>query len=358
MSLLKPATNQTAFLKAGILGFQASGKTFTAMDIALGLSKLIGNTKPIAFFDSETGSDFFVKRVLEETGQPMLVAKSRAFKDLLTFMDEAEQVASVAVIDSITHVWQEIMRAYKRKKNRPFLTMQDWGPIKDQWQEFPDRYVNSKLHVIMCGRAGYQYDDVEGDDGETKVTKTGTKMKAEGDTGFEPSLLLEMERLPGTGGVVRGKRSQWIHRCHVLKDRTDLLNGQHFDNPEFADFKPFIDFLNLGGEHVGVDTTRDSQSLFDGPRSRENRKKQVEIALELIRDAFVEADLASTSQVAKKAVIDHLKAVFGTSAWSMIETLTPEQLEDGRKALRARLFNEDARDAVERLDDLDRAVPA
>jgi len=62
ISILKPAQNQTAYLKAGIMGFQGSGKTYTATRIASGLAKLSKKEKPkIAFFDTEKGSDFFVK---------------------------------------------------------------------------------------------------------------------------------------------------------------------------------------------------------------------------------------------------------------------------------------------------------
>ena len=65
-------------------------------------------------------------------------------------------------------------------------------PLKAMWREFTDRYVNSKLHVIMRGRAGYIWDDVEDEEGVKELKKVGTKMKAEVETGYEPSLLIEM----------------------------------------------------------------------------------------------------------------------------------------------------------------------
>ena len=64
MALLKKAQNQTAFLKAGIMGFQGSGKTYTAVDLAIGLTKLSKGTK-VAFYDTETGSDFHIKKFEE-----------------------------------------------------------------------------------------------------------------------------------------------------------------------------------------------------------------------------------------------------------------------------------------------------
>jgi hypothetical protein len=44
--------------------------------------------------------------------------------------------------------------------------------------------------VIICGRAGYEYDYFEDDEGKKQLEKTGIKMKAETEMGFEPSLLV------------------------------------------------------------------------------------------------------------------------------------------------------------------------
>lgn len=337
MGLLKPATNQTAFLKAGIMGFAGSGKTFTAKELAIGLAKRIGATK-VAFFDTETGSDFLIP-AFREAGIELLVAKTRSFADLKTFVREAEQEAPLAIIDSVTHVWTDLVDSYRRKLNRKNgLRMDDWGPIKAEWGEFTKLYINSHAHVILCGRAGYEYEYHTDEETQKKeLVKTGTKMKAEGEMSYEPSLLLEMERVNADGAVVRGKRSGWIHRCYVLKDRTDLMNGKTIDNPSFEDFTPVVNFLNLGGEHLGVDSSRNSEHLFHSPDSLHERKKQVEITLELITDALTEGGIAGTGKKEKEAVVAAFNAVFGTSSWRAIQDMPLEKLQTGLKGLRAYL---------------------
>jgi len=338
MSLLKPATNQTAFLKAGIMGFAGSGKTFTAKELAIGLSKLVNDGKPVAFFDTETGSDFLIP-AFKEAGIQLLVAKSRSFADLKTFMGEAESVASVGIIDSVTHVWTDLVDSYRAKLRRKNgLLFQDWGPIKAEWGEFTKLYINSRCHVVLCGRAGYEYDMEQDESGKKELIKTGTKMKAEGEMSYEPSLLLEMERVNPAEKLERGQRSTFIHRCYVLKDRTDRMNGKAVDNPKFEDFAPVISFLNIGGEHVGVAASeRSSQDLFDSPDGLYERKKQVEIALELIQDSMVEGEIGGTSAKAKEEQIRHLKLAFGTSSWRAIQDMRLEALEDGLRALRLNL---------------------
>lgn len=336
-SLLKPAVNQTAFLKAGILGFAGSGKTFTAKNLAIGLASKIGNGKPVAMFDTETGSDYLIP-AFKEAGVELLVAKTRSFADLCAFMREAEETCSVAIIDSITHVWQEILTSYTRKLHRRNgLLFQDWGPIKEEWRGFTDLYLNSKMHVILCGRAGFEYDFQTDEAGKKELIKTGTKMKAETEMGYEPSLLLEMERTTPDAPLAEGKRSAWVHRCYVLKDRTDRMNGETIDNPTFESFAPVVGFLNVGGDHLGVDTSRNSDELFDSPESRSDRKRRVEIVLELILDAFVEADMGGTSNANKKGQVKHLSSCFGTSSWTAIQTMPLERLEHGFSQLRAEL---------------------
>ena len=328
MTLLRPAVNQTAFLKAGLMGFAGSGKTYTAAKVAIGLSRQIGDGKPVAMFDTETGSDFLIPK-FNEAGVELLVAKTRSFSDLLAFMKEADGVASVAIIDSISHVWKELLDAYTKKLNRRNgLLFQDWGPIKSEWQGFTDAYLNSQLHVIMCGRAGYEYDFEEDEGGKKQLVKTGTKMKAETEMGYEPSLLIEMERVPRDNG-----QKGWHHRATVLKDRTDLMNGASILNTTFESFAPVIGFLNLGAHHVGVDTTRSSEDLFDSPDSRSDRKRKVEITLELITDTLVEGGIAGTAKADKEAQIKQLKAAFGTSSWTAIKNMRLEELEAGHRTL-------------------------
>lgn len=338
MNLLRPATNQTAYLKAGIMGFAGSGKTFTAKELAIGLSKLLSNKKPVAFFDTETGSDFLIP-AFKDAGVELLVAKSRSFADLKTFMAEAEQVASVAIIDSITHVWTDIVNAYRSKlRRRNGLLFQDWGPIKEEWGEFTKLYINSRCHVVLCGRAGYEYDMEQDESGKKELIKTGTKMKAEGEMSYEPSLLLEMERVSPDERLERGSRGKWIHRCYVLKDRTDKMNGAAIDNPKFDDFAPVIALLNIGGEHVGVSAdSRSSEDLFTSPESLYERKKHVEITLELIQDSMIEANIGGTGKKEKEAQIQALKLAFGTSSWRAVQDMRLEDLRAGLKALRLNL---------------------
>lgn len=336
MALLQKATREVAFLKAGILGFAGSGKTRTASEIAIGVARMAGD-KPVAFFDTETGSDYVID-LFEEAGVELLVAKTRSFADLLTFMREAEESCSVAIIDSISHVWTELMSAYKRKLNRRNgLAFQDWGDIKEEWRGFTDLYLNSALHIVLCGRAGWDYDMEENERGKKELIKTGVKMKAESEMGYEPSLLLEMMRISRAEEEKDAKAKGWIHRAFVMKDRFDVMNGHQIDNPTFESFLPHINRLNIGGAHRGIDTSRNSEGLFETPDGRAHRKRMVEIRLEQIKEVLILADIAGTSAKAKKEQTEALIAAFGTSSWKAITGLWLEDIEEGLRKLRENL---------------------
>ena len=264
MGLFQKAENLQAFAKVGLYGQQGSGKTTTAMKIAVGLSKLAGGA-PIAFVDTETGSDFFVERMKAE-GIEFFQLKTRAFRQLAPAIAEAEKAGAILVIDSVTHFWDELKKAYQTQLHRKKLQFQDWDIVKGEWrEEYATPFVNSACHILVCGRVQDVYEDFLDEDGKRDITRVGTKMRAEKEFGYEPSLVLEMEALTATMDQLRAAKSKReragivvksdiLIRATVIKDRADLLNGQAFDFPAFDDFAPHFEALSVGGAHLGVDT--------------------------------------------------------------------------------------------------------
>lgn len=335
--LFTEAVNTQARLKMGILGFAGSGKTFTATAVAIGLieymldKQIPEGTRPAYFLDTETGSDW-VAPIFAKKGIKLRTAKTRAFSDLVAAVREAEKQGSVLIIDSITHFWREFTESYQKKKNRTRLEFSDWNYLKGEWGKFTDAYVNSHLHIVMCGRAGFEYDYFEDADGKKNLEKTGIKMKAETELGFEPSLLVLMER-------DMDMETKAVHRiANVLKDRSDLLDGKAFKNPTFAQFKPHIEFLNIGGMQIGVDLSRTSDDLIDdtagpGRSTWKFEQEQKAIVLEKVEALFAEAGLSSQSKEGKQKIVALLKKHFLTTSWTELGTFPLSTLRRGYEAL-------------------------
>lgn len=344
MNLLKRASVQQAYLKGGILGFPASGKTQTAARLVIGLVKKYSLKKPVAMYDTEGGSDFLVE-LFEEAKVELVVVKARAFSTLMDVAAEAERECSALIVDSITHPWNELMLAAKQRKKRIRLTMPDIQQVKEEWAPWPAFFLNSKLHIVVCGRAGYEWDNEEDEDGHKNLIKTGTKMKVESDFGFEPSLLFEMQRVEHE---VKGKKG-WLHKATVLKDRFDVINGNIFTFSKqsggkkwaavFNAFEPHITRLAIGGTHAPIDMAVRSEDLFATPEGASNfafRKQQKAIALEEIKDILIKFH-PGTSEAAKKTKGDILEEEANTRTWAKLEDYELEEVQAIRNRIWQRL---------------------
>ena len=212
MSLFQSAESTTAFLKMGIMGKQGAGKSYTAAKVAVGLVNLLKEkqidyaNKPVAFFDTETGSDWLIP-MFKTAGIPLVVAKKKSFADLLAATKWAEQNASLFIIDSITHPWRELLESYMKTKQRSFLQIDDWGYLKGShgWQQFTDLYVNTKLHIIMCGRAGDDTEQYTDENGKRPVY--GGVEKFQSDPHWR-DLILFYEYFHGDSGAGLGASHQ------------------------------------------------------------------------------------------------------------------------------------------------------
>ena len=355
MSLFHKASNQMAYAKVGLLGFAGSGKTRTATEIAVGLHEALGSKKPITWVDTETGSDF-VLPIFKKHGIELLVSKTRAFKDLAEALREAPSISDIFIIDSVSHFWTDIVESYRKKKNVNRLSFQDWGIIKPMWSnDFSMPFVTSPLHIIVCGRAGFDYDYFEGDDGKMELYKTGTKMKAEGEFGFEPSLLIEMERIKNPEATESYREAktkdakmkaakqianerEFVRKATVLKDRSDIMDGKVFYNPSYKDFAPHWQSINIGGEHKPLESG-DSTDLFnkEGHPQWKVDKTRATVALDEIKNEYDKNLPGSTAEV-KKAKIRLAEKVFGTNSWTAIEGMSYMMLEPGLKRMRV-IFN-------------------
>ena len=172
-------------------------------------------------------------------------------------------------------------------------------------------------------------------------------MKAEGELGYEPSLLVEMARerranesVPATAN--KGKKNVvgqlWDHVAYVLKDRSTRIEGARFVDPTFDDFAPVFDFLNLGGDHVGVSTLNNSQELFakDSDKNYFERRKRIEVLKEeLMGEMLISYPGRSAEEVKAKTAL--LKEIFGTTSWVALDEYTPERLRQGLDELKAKL---------------------
>lgn len=337
MGLLKVIEDAPGFVKASFQGPQGSGKSRTAVELACTTHRVFGSIKPIAYYDTEGGSDYLKDLIEERTGIKPIRVKTRAFSQLLQVAKECrEGAADVLIVDSITHVWREIQSSYMAKVNEHLrwpktrMDIQDIMAIKTQWAPWPDEFLNSPIHIIICGREGNEWGHEEDEEtGKRSLVAVGKKMKVEGEFGYEASLMVSMHSEFVEAATVRKKNKTTEKRpshirvfATVLKDRYDVMNGQMFEMPSGDDFMPFIEKLNpkLHGEIDTANHTAESMPDSDGGYLREKTDRQ--ILLDKIQAEIASLYPGQTSQE-KKARIDLMKRYFNTNSWTEIEKRLP-----------------------------------
>jgi hypothetical protein len=267
MAGFRKAKAEQAALKVGLYGLAGSGKTFTSLLFAEGIAKITG--KRIAFVDTERGSDWYAMNIPERKIHPMafdfdaLYTKSiTEVLDALRGLKTAEY--GVIVIDSITHIWEAARLAYDGKgTSAGTIPFHAWGKIKKPYKELINLLLSSPMHVFFCGRQGNEFETDE-ESGELK--KVGVKMKAEGETPYEPHILLRME-------AVKDKTGTAVITAFAEKDRTGILAGRTIQWPTFANMiQPLLGAL---GDKQAVIADDEETGQKDGERLREDEINKI-----------------------------------------------------------------------------------
>uniref|UniRef100_A0A6M3LFY1 Putative ATPase domain containing protein n=1 Tax=viral metagenome TaxID=1070528 RepID=A0A6M3LFY1_9ZZZZ len=274
MAGFRKAKAEQAALKIGMYGPSGSGKTFTALLIAEGLAKITG--KRIAFVDTERGTDFYCKTIPERKLHPQAFDFDALYTKSITEVIQSikglpSEQYGVIVLDSITHIWEAARLAYDGKETRAgTIPFHAWAKIKKPYKELINLLLSSPMHVIFCGRQGNEFEEDE-ESGELK--KVGVKMKAEGETPYEPHVLLRMEAVKDT------KSKLATITVFAEKDRTGILAGQTIIWPTFDNLaKPLL--AALGGTQAVIksdDETsqEDAVSLMEGQKAKESESYNI-----------------------------------------------------------------------------------
>lgn len=336
--MFKKLENNRPFLKLALEGFAGDGKTFTASQIGIGVHKLIGSKKPIALFDTEKAFKALKWKFDEEGIETVVNDEERSLSALNQAIKWCEEGnADVLIIDSITHVWEEFLRAYLNrpdKNGRPMkrnrLEFQDWGVLKPQWKElFSTPFVLAKCHIIFTGRAGYEYTDERNEEtGKREIFKSGIKMKAETETAFEPDILVLMQKQQD---LLSEQKTVW-REAMVVKDRTTQIDGKVFKNPTFNDFYPAIKVLLDGtlrevlGGHI-PDTFEEFENKYS------EFGKERDILLAEIDGAFALMGLGTGAQD-KQIKAWTLNQVYGVNSTEGVSKKNNTTIKQGLEVIR------------------------
>lgn len=334
--MFKDLENNRPFLKMALEGFAGDGKTFTATQIAIGVHKLINSTKPIALFDTEKAFKA-LKPSFDAAGIKAVVNDEQrslaALSEAIRWCEEGN--ADILIIDSITHVWEEFMKAYLNRPDkhgkiihRSRLEFQDWGIIKPKWkEEFSNPFVLAKCHIIFTGRAGYEYTDEKNEDGKREIFKSGIKMKAETETAFEPDILVLMQK---KSDLISEDKKVW-REAMIVKDRTNQIDGKTFRNPSFEEFYPAIKVL-LDGTLRELHGVQIPDTFYEFENKFSEIGKEREILIAEIEGCFELMGLG-TSKEDKQVKAWTLSQIYNVNSTEMLAKRSNDNIRTGLKIL-------------------------
>jgi hypothetical protein len=326
-----PLENTKPYLKLAAEGFAGSGKTYLIAQLSILLHKIIKSEKPVVIFDTEKAAKF-LRNMYQEAGIAVLVKESRSLADLKDTMTRCRNgMTDILLIDSISHVWEDFVEAYKGRKNKEYLDVSDWGILKPTWKrEFSTPLVGDPVHILFTGRAGYEYEQQTNDRGKKEFVKSGIKMRVEGETAFEPDILVLMERYE----EVMGEGIKVVRLAKVIKDRSTMIDGKMFENPKATDFLPAIERCLSEPIFRLSDSEKDAGVFFRSDEERKVFLRDRDIALEKL-EAMLTSVFPGQSAEAKKHKVDSLSKAYGTTSWTEIKNMRPEAITAGFEKIEA-----------------------
>jgi len=355
MPFLMPASAARSHTTVSIYGGPGAGKTLTLALLAIGASKHLHGSAPIAMLDPENASPF-IARLCELEGVPLLVGKGRSFVEMRDGLHEAASVgACVYFVDNLSAVFTELVEAQKAKLNLQGrkLPYQHREELKRIWEAWNREVDAAPLHGFFGGRLAFDYDDAVDDAGDLSFVKIGSKMRGDTDAGYEPDLLVEMEAVQHfvREKKSRSKKGTTLHTARIVKDRWMVLNGLQRSWPDLnaykaGDFQRVWEFFAPHFAKLAIGqptdtptdaTAKTSADLFflpAGESAMAERLKRITIAAEDFH-ATLQILWPGTTHAMKACHTAAIEAIYRSRSWAEVETKTAEAVEEGAQLLRA-----------------------
>jgi hypothetical protein len=198
---IRKASRQKTWLKVALTGVTGAGKTYSALQMAKGMTDTIG------FIDTENGSGELYSNLCEydyiRIDPPFTPTKF--VEAIQAFVKNGNDVI---IIDSLSHAWKYVLD-YKDGLDATNAKnwAGNWRKAKKLMDETMTALLQCPAHVIVCMREKSEYTETVDARGSKHLSKTGTQPIAEPDLEFEFTVCLKIDR---------------SHQSTATKDRTEI----------------------------------------------------------------------------------------------------------------------------------------
>ncbi|WP_308130938.1 AAA family ATPase [uncultured Flavobacterium sp.] len=221
---LRQSERKRAKIKMALQGSAGSGKTYSSLLLAQGLTN--GDFTKIAIIDTENGSaDLYA-----HLGQYNVLTLTPPFtpENYMKAIDVCEKARmEVIIIDSISHCWDYLLDYHASLAGNSFT---NWAKITPMQKSFTDRILQCDAHVIATMRTKQDY-VLNQKDGKYIPEKVGLKAVQKDGLDYEFTIVFDIDIK---------------HFAVSSKDRTGLF----MNKPEFiinsATGKKILEWCNSG----------------------------------------------------------------------------------------------------------------
>lgn len=225
MNPFQKASRSQVFLKLAITGPTGSGKTFSALRLALGL--LDGTGKKIAFIDTENKSaSLYAPPEGDEpnykTTFPFDSMELEPPFEHSKFIEGIKAAVAadygVIIIDSSSHFWEGILEYKSKLDSKPGSnSYTNWNEAGKKFQGILDALLQSKIHIICCMRSKMDYILEDNGKGKQVPRKVGMAPIMRDGISYEFTTVFDV---------------MLNHECEANKDRSQLFTDKIFQITE------------------------------------------------------------------------------------------------------------------------------
>lgn len=224
---LRQSERRQAKIKIGLQGCAGSGKTFSSLLLAKGLTN--GDFTKVAIIDTENGSaDLYA-----HLGNYNVLSLSPPFtpENYIKAIEVCEKAGiEVIIIDSISHEWDELLDFHSKLAGNSFT---NWAKVTPRQKAFVDKILQTNAHIIATMRTKQDY-VLNQKDGKFIPEKVGLKSVQRDGLDYEFTLVFDVDIK---------------HYAVSSKDRTGLFMGK----PDFIisenTGKKILDWCNEGSNN-------------------------------------------------------------------------------------------------------------
>lgn len=196
---LHTAERKNSKIKMAVTGSSGSGKTYSALLLANGLT----DWDKIAVIDTENGSANLYAHLGAYQVLPLADYKPDSYIKAIEVCEKAGM--EVIILDSVTHEWQWCLDYHSSLPGNSFT---NWGKVTPRHDRFIRKILATNAHVIATMRTKQDY-VLQDKNGKKVPEKVGLKVVQRDGLDYEFTLVFDLDI---------------NHNANASKDRTGLFS--------------------------------------------------------------------------------------------------------------------------------------